>query len=104
MKHIPVAQLDALAQPIPFHHLIPLANLDQRIKVEQIADPDQLEQALKRRVLARLHRGELCMIPAWRASAYGTPKALDGLTDPPAHHIDGVEMLDVPAFLRRHAD
>jgi len=73
MKHIPLAQLDALAQPIPFHHLIPLANLDKCIKVEQIATPDQLEQALKRRVLARLHRGELCMIPAWQASAYGMP-------------------------------
>ena len=73
MKHIPSAQLDALAQPIPFHHLIPLANLDQCIEVEHIATPDQLEQALKRRVLARLHRGELCMIPAWQASAYGMP-------------------------------
>ena len=73
MKHIPASQLDALAQPIPFHHLIPLANLDQRIKAEHIATPDQLEQALKRRVLARLHRGELCMIPAWQASAYGMP-------------------------------
>ena len=84
MKHIPLAQLDALAQPIPFHHLIPLANLDKRIKVEQIATPDQLEQALKRRVLARLHRGELCMIPAWQASAYGIPA------------------VDMRAFCRRH--
>ena len=84
MKHIPASQLDALAQPIPFHHLIPLANLDQRIKAEHIATPDQLEQALKRRVLARLHRDELCMIPAWQASAYG------------------ILAVDVRAFCRRH--
>lgn len=103
MSHIPQAELDALRQRIPLHQLLPLAGLD-RLSLDQINHPATLELDLKRRALARLKARHLCMLPAWKASAYGTPKALDDLTDGPVPHVQGVEMLDVPAFLRRHAD
>lgn len=81
---VPQSQQDAIEQPMPMHHLIPLAGLDARIDADQLGDPIRLERTLRRIVLARLIRGELCMIPAWRASAYGMP------------------MVDIPGFLRHH--
>lgn len=75
--------LDALRLAIPLHQLLPLAGVE-RLTMDQLANPNTLVLDLQRRTLARLKAGELCMIPAWRASAYGMP------------------MVDIPGFLRHH--
>ncbi|HNA67254.1 MAG TPA: hypothetical protein PLN96_05255 [Zoogloea sp.] len=83
-QHLAQRDLDALRQPIPLHQLLPLAGLE-RLTLDQLNHAATLNLDLQRRVLARLKAGELCLVPAWRASAYGMP------------------MLDIPAFFRRHA-
>ena len=64
--------LDALRLSIPLHQLLPLAGLD-RITLDLAAHPASQELELKRRALTRLKAGEFCMIPGWKAGAYGVP-------------------------------
>lgn len=64
--------LDALRLAIPLHQLLPLAGLD-RLTLDLTAHPASQELELKRRALTRLKAGEFCMVPGWRASAYGMP-------------------------------
>ena len=64
--------LDALRLAIPLHQLLPLAGLD-RLTLDLAAHPASQELELKRRALTRLKAGEFCMVPGWRASAYGMP-------------------------------